>query len=161
MRKIYIGLAAVLMAAADTGGGAAAPAATTKAQDAAAKKPFEDEILAAIAKLKHDVDTDWNEDGRPSMKRIVELAGNTAIKRENVDEVAPDVKRDVLKAKADPLSAETLKADAKEGDEEEGDLDTVRVRAIRKGYYGGKIREPGEDFTYSGPKPSWIVVLKD
>lgn len=156
----YIGMAAVLMSAAGAGSGsnqAASIAAAnekagkTEAQLNAEKKPFETEILDAIAKLKHDKDDDWLEDGKPSMKRIVALAGNTEIKRQHVDAIAPDLRRDGT-VTAKPADVDESK---------EGELINVRVRALRRGQYGGKIREPGEDFTFSGEKPSWLVVLKD
>ena len=148
--------AAFLMAAADKPGGGASSTATEHLLSKM-KKPFEDEILGALAKLKHDVNDDWNDDGKPSMKRIVALAGNNEIKREHVEAVAPDLRRDVPAGNAAAAKLDPAKVDAEAPDE----LKNAKVRALRQGFYGGKLRYPGEDFTYTGKKPSWVVVLKD
>lgn len=129
------------------------------ASTAAKSSAFEADILRAVSKLKHTSDADWQEDGRPSLKRIIALAGNDKITAEDVDAVAGDVRRETVEAKANKTSKAALLKDADDADEREY-LDGIWVRAVEVGQHGGKLREPGEEFVFTGEKPSWVVVLK-
>lgn len=142
--------------AAKTDADANAAKAIEKANAAAEGSAFKAEILAAVAKLRHVNNADWQEDGRPSLKRIIQLAGNDKITAEDVDKVAGGVRRETM-ASADDKSAALRKGEDADVPEE---LTDARVRAIDLGQYGGKLREVGEEFTYSGPKKPWFIKLK-
>lgn len=136
---------------------AKAAAGAEKAQAKAEGEAFKAEILSAVSKLRHGNAADWQEDGRPSLNRIIQLAGNNKITAEDVARVAGDVRREVVNAE-DAKAAALLKgADDVAPDEE---LSGALVRAIEPGQYGGKLREVGDEFTYSGPKRAWFVKLK-
>jgi len=77
---------------------------------------MKDAIKAAAAKLDNALDADWQEDGRPSLKRIHQLAGSTAITQDQLDDAVPDLKR-VKPATADAAKAkvDAAKAKANEG----------------------------------------------
>ena len=123
--------------------------------------PFYKEISEALAKLNNNNDADWQEDGKPSLKRVIALAGNDQITAEQVEAVAPDLVRGE-KDSDEKAKKAALKKGAKDKEPEAGKpLENVRVRAIETGQYGGALRKAGEEFTYTGPKGKWFVVLKD
>lgn len=130
-------------------------ASLEKVTAAAEGNAFRADILAAVAKLRHGNAADWQEDGRPSLKRIIQLAGNNKITAEDVDKVAGDVRRETVKT---DNSETLLKGEDKTADA--APLENVKVRAIEVGQYGGKLRDPGEEFVYSGPKQAWFIKLK-
>ena len=118
------------------------------------KKPFEDEIKAAVAKLDHAKDGDWTEDGLPSVKRVIQLAKNDKIVRADINAVAPDARRD----KRPMIAAGSIRPETKSGDQGKK-VENVKVRAIRKGQYAGALRKPGETFTFTGIVPSWLEIV--
>lgn len=133
---------------------AAAKEAAAKTSTASAqKKPFEDEILAAVAKLDHAKDADWTEDGLPSVKRIVQLAKNDKIVRADINAVAPDARRE-----RKPLVAAGSRVKVEKGKDTGDEVKGARVTAIRRGQYAGALRDVGETFTFTGKLKSWMVL---
>lgn len=152
-------------------------------------------IKTAAKGLDNSRDDDWQEDGRPSLKRIHQLAKTTAIKQEDLDDALPDLKRDKSvnaanikptpdAAKADANTAKVAKAPAKlapakaphtatdtdrikeasglgEKKKKAADekfVENVMVTAVEVGYYGSKLREPGESFYYTGRLGKWMEI---
>ncbi len=140
------------------------PAPTLKEGEASGNKgapghEFESEILTALSKLKHNEDGDWQEDGKPSLKRIVALAGNDQITRKHVNAVAPDFEREKVLAEKEKTSKAAIEKDKDENAAKE--LVNARVRALERGQYGGRLYDAGDEFTYSGPQGKWFIKLKD
>lgn len=54
---------------------------------------LKDAIKEAAKSLDHKKVDDWQEDGRPSLKRIHQLAKSTAITQEQLDDALPDLRR--------------------------------------------------------------------
>lgn len=155
MRSLYItGLAAMALMAADKGSGSGGKSATAPADLTGAIK------TAALA-LDNTADADWQEDGRPSLKRIRALAKDNTITQDQLDEALPDFKRQTAPAKVDPKTVQNVRQ-VTAAELNRPDLGTrkilegVRVVAHERGYYGGALREPGESFVFTGAKGSWM-----
>lgn len=156
---------------------------------------FKEAIKAAAKGLDNARDDDWQEDGRPSLKRIQQLAKTSAITQEQLDDALPDLRREQPKSsagvKATPEAnktnnaAKAAKAPAKlapkKAPQSATDTDAIRaasgvdapaqaasknrnfvenvlVTATEQGYFGSKIREPGESFYYTGRLGSWMEI---
>jgi hypothetical protein len=148
---------------------------------------LKEQIKTASNGLDHKKDDDWQEDGRPSLKRIHQLAKTTAITQEQLDDALPDLRRnqsvnqatitptpDAGKAKANvnpaaaPATAKTatdtapiVEASKRKKPikaEDQPMLVNKLVVAVEAGYYGSKIREPGESFYFTGRKGRWMEV---
>jgi len=166
---------------------------------------MKDAIKAAAKKLDHASNADWQEDGRPSLKRIHQLAGTVAITQEQLDDALPDLRREkqtpvdqnaakvaAAKVEADKAAAasknDTAPAPAKLSpakatvaspeverikkasgigkdavdvpSDEQPFLEGVLVVATEQGYFGSKLREPGETFYFTGRKGRWMDIAK-
>lgn len=119
----------------------------------AAKTPFADEITAAVAKLDHAKDADWTEEGLPSVKRVIQIAKNDKITRADINAVAGGVSRE-----RKPLIAAGSRRHVKKGENAGEEVSNARVVAIRKGQYGGALRDVGEEFTFTGKLRSWMEL---
>lgn len=152
-------------------------------------------IKTAAKGLDNARDEDWQEDGRPSLKRIQQLAKTSAITQDQLDDALPDLRREKSKSsvavKATPEAnktnnaAKAAKAPAKlapkKAPQSATDTDAIRaasgvdqpaevasknrsfvenvlVTATEQGYFGSKIREPGESFYYTGRLGSWMEI---
>jgi hypothetical protein len=136
-------------------------------------------IKDAANDLRYEVDADWTEGGRPSLKRIQALTKNSTITQDQVDEALPDVKR--INPKAEILAKDNEPATKgktilprrsgiqgkkevqpdmteKEAAEAAGFdwLDGELVIADERGFYGGMLREEGEAFVFTGAYGSWF-----
>lgn len=114
---------------------------------------LKEQIEEAVKKLDNSRDADWAENGRPSLKRIRQLAKNEEIEQDQLDEFGGDVKRDF--AKVEGLKPRPDMATARDGDLPEAVKDQWMV-ATDRGYYGGAIREIGEAFVFSGIPGRWM-----
>lgn len=151
---------------------------------------LKDAIKEAAKGLDHKKVDDWQEDGRPSLKRIHQLAKTTAITQEQLDDALPDLRRNQqtgapakptpdegkndanvtkasapAKAKAKTATDTDALVKAADPDEQEPksgkDAKLVKdtlVVATAEGYYGSKLREPGESFYFTGRLGSWMKV---
>jgi len=147
---------------------------------------LKDAIKEAAKGLDHKKVDDWQEDGRPSLKRIHQLAKTTAITQEQLDDALPDLRRnqtsgeyaspspDAAKPKAQtkpaaaPAKAKTATdtdaikraSDPEESEPTSGEdqkfVENTLVIATETGYYGSKLREPGESFYFTGRLGSWM-----
>jgi len=154
-------------------------------------------IKAAAKGLDHARDDDWQEDGRPSLKRIQQLAKSTAVTQEQLDDALPDLRRERPKSsvavKATPEAnktnnaAKAAKAPGKlaptkaktatdtdairaasgvgakpNAEKQPGKyVENILVTATETGYFGSKLREPGESFYYTGRLGSWMEIADE
>lgn len=132
-------------------------------------------IKDASLNLKFTDATDWQEDGRPSLKAIQRLAKDNSITQEDVDTALPDLKRDSLKPRTKDTEPKTGRGRAVEAvhkarndkrsdkqraiDDGHDWLENEMVVAEDVGYYGGLIREPGDRFVFTGAAGSWFRKL--
>ena len=145
---------------------------------------LKDAIKEAAKGLDHKKVDDWQEDGRPSLKRIHQLAKTTAITQEQLDDALPDLKRNQqtgapakptpeagkneanVKTAAAPATAgnsatdtKAIKAASMPKEAEKKDerfVENVIVVANETGYYGSKLREAVEKFYFTGRLGSWM-----
>lgn len=150
---------------------------------------MKDAIKAAAKGLDHARDDDWQEDGRPSLKRMHQLAKTTAITQDQLDDAVPDLRRnrphnngttptpDAARAPAvkpdaaklapakvaktatdmDAIIAASQPPEKKER-KLQPLLKNVLVVATQEGHYGSKLRDPGEQFYFTGRQGSWMEI---
>lgn len=145
---------------------------------------LKDAIKEAAKGLDHKKADDWQEDGRPSLKRMHQLAKTTAITQEQLDDALPDLRRNQqtggpatptpdagkndanVKPAADPATAGNSATDTKaikvasmpkEAEKkDERFVENTLVVAIELGYYGSKLRDIGEKFYFTGRLGNWM-----
>jgi hypothetical protein len=121
-------------------------------------------ITTAIAALDPKKDSDWTENGRPSLARIRVIAKNKEITQAELDAAAPEAKRPL--PPAGPTAEEIAKAPlqrvvnerrvARPSRELPEPVSNVRMIAVRPGYYGAVLREAGESFVFTGVPGDWM-----
>jgi len=131
-------------------------------------------IKDAALGLKYSDATEWQEDGRPSLKAIQKLAKDNSITQEDVDTALPDLKRDSLKPRVKEQETKTGRGRAEAIHRARNDKRSDKQRALDDGhewyenemvvaedvgYYGGIIREPGDRFVFTGAAGSWFRKL--
>lgn len=111
-------------------------------------------IRLAATGLDNTKDADWTEDGRPSLKRVRQLAKDANITQEQLDEAVPQLRR-VTQDKARTIAV--LKEPGPEGKPDA--VSGVMMIAIERGYYGGAIRDPDSPtrlFSFTGIPGRWM-----
>lgn len=131
------------------------------AADAAGSATVNDNVLMvvlnAVKALDAKKDSDWTENGKPSLKRVRQLAKNDTITQEQLDAAAPDADRP--KFPADYLEGRgEMYASAKNGNmpELQDPVSQVMMVATETGYASGSLQKPGDIFLFSGVPGSWM-----
>jgi len=114
-------------------------------------------VLNAVKALDAKKDSDWTENGKPSLKRVRQLARNDTITQAQLDEAVPDATRpkfsqDYLEGRGE------MYASAKNADmpELQDPVSQVMMIATKEGYASGSLQKPGDIFLFSGVPGSWM-----
>lgn len=116
---------------------------------------MESELKKVVLQLDNKRDADWTEDGRPSLKRVRQLASNNKIEQADVDLYLADTRRVVVEDNSDAQKMVIVNNDR--GPEDKGDpVKDVRMVAHDRGYYAGAVREVGDSFMFTGIPGRWM-----
>jgi hypothetical protein len=112
-------------------------------------------VLNAVRALDPKKDTDWTEGGKPSLKRVRQIAKNSDITQEELDAAAPLAYRPPYEQPG-PAGRGTLFSGATAEAETSDPVNNVMMIATSDGYAMGSLRRPGEMFLFSGIAGSWM-----
>jgi len=115
-------------------------------------------VLNAVRALDPKKDSDWTEGGKPSLKRVRQLAKNDTITQEQLDDSVPDAKRPTFAAETLEGRGEiyATRADAGKSPELEDPVSNVWMIATETGYASGSLQKDGDVFLFSGIPGSWM-----
>lgn len=112
-------------------------------------------VMNAVRALDPKKDSDWTEGGKPSLKRVRQLAKNDALTQEDLDGAAPLAYRPPYE-KEGLQGRGTLFSGATAAAEQSDPVANVMMVALQQGYASGSLRQPGEMFLFSGIPGSWM-----
>lgn len=115
-------------------------------------------ILNAVKALDAKKDSDWTEGGKPSLKRVRQLAKNDTITQEQLDEATPDATRpkfnaDTLQGKGEMYAGA---GDKGKSPDLADPVSAVMMIATDTGFASGSLQKPGDVFLFSGVPGSWM-----
>lgn len=115
-------------------------------------------ILNAVRALDPKKDSDWTEGGKPSLKRVRQLAKNDTITQDQLDDATPDASRpkfdaETLQGRGDSYAT---RADLGKNPDLADPVSAVMMVATEKGFASGSLQNPGDVFLFSGVPGTWM-----